>query len=85
MGKQLSDYLNSKGWEIELVQGKELFNAQRVMTMMEKDIDLAFIQNDQAHTRESNDIRTVLPFYPNISYIFYRNMAGKEHHLCRGR
>lgn len=74
MGKQLSDYLNSKGWEIELVQGKELFNAQRVMTMMEKDIDLAFIQNDQAHTRESNDIRTVLPFYPNISYIFYRNM-----------
>lgn len=74
MGKQLSDYLNSKGWEIELVQGKEVFNAQSVMSLMEKDIDLAFIQNDQAHTRESNDIRTVLPFYPNISYIFYRNM-----------
>lgn len=73
VGLELASYLNSVGWEIELVRGSEYFGSKAMSAIIDGDIDLAFIQNDQAHTRESNDIRTVLPLYPTISYIFYRN------------
>jgi len=73
VGLELANYLNTVGWEIELVKGKEYFGSKSMGALITGDIDLAFMQNDQAHTRESNDIRTVLPLYPNINYIFYRS------------
>jgi len=73
VGLELSEYLNSLGWEIQLVEGTEYFGSKALTAIVDKDIDIAFIQNDQAHTRESNDIRTILPLYPNINYIFYRS------------
>ena len=65
-------YLNSIGWKIEVVKGKEVFGSKGITAILDGKIDIAFMQNDQAHTRESNDIRTVLPLYPNINYILYR-------------
>lgn len=73
LGQELANYLNSNGWEIEVVKGKEVYGSKGLVSILDGKVDLAFIQNDQAHTRESNDIRTVLPLYPNINYIFYRN------------
>jgi len=73
VGQELANYLNSIGWEIELVQDSELLGAKSLSALINKEIDLTFIQNDVAHTRESNDIKTILPLYPNISYIFYRD------------
>ena len=72
VGQELAMYLNSIGWKIEVVKGKEVFGSKGITAILDGKIDIAFMQNDQAHTRESNDIRTVLPLYPNISYIFYR-------------
>ena len=72
VGQELAMYLNSIGWKIEVVKGKEVFGSKGIRAILDGKIDIAFMQNDQAHTRESNDIRTVLPLYPNISYIFYR-------------
>ena len=73
VGEELAKYLNSIGWEIELVRGKEYFGSKALSAILDKEIDIAFMQNDQAHTRESNDIHTLLPLYPNINYIFYRD------------
>ncbi|MCG8310931.1 MAG: hypothetical protein MI975_26315 [Cytophagales bacterium] len=73
LGIELADYLNSVGWEIELVKGKQVYGSKGIQALVDKEIDLAFIQNDLAHTRGTNDIRTVIPLFPNISYIFYRN------------
>jgi TRAP-type uncharacterized transport system substrate-binding protein len=73
VGHELAEYLNSVGWEIELVENKEYYGSNALNAIVDKKIDLAFIQNDQAHNRESNDIRTIIPLYPNINYIFYRN------------
>ena len=72
-GTELANYLNSVGWEIDVVVGSAVFGSKSVEAILEGEVDLAFMQNDMAHTRESNDIRTVIPLYPNISYIFYRN------------
>lgn len=73
LGTDLAKYLNSVGWEIELVKGKQALGSKSIQAIIDEEIDIAFIQNDQAHTRESNDIRTIIPLYPNISYIFYRD------------
>ena len=73
IGNDLSIYLNSIGWEIEITNEKSNTGTKQIQALIDKEIDLAFIQNDQAHIRESNDIRTVIPLYPNISYIFYRD------------
>jgi len=72
VGQELAMYLNSIGWKIEVVKGKEVFGSKGIRAILDGKIDIAFMQNDQAHTRESNDIRTVLPLYPNINYILYR-------------
>lgn len=73
IGKDLTSYLNSIGWEIEITNENINTGTKKVQALLDGELDLAFMQNDQAHVRESNDIRTVLPLYPNISYIFYRN------------
>jgi TRAP-type uncharacterized transport system substrate-binding protein len=73
IGKKLAEYLNSIGWEIELVGGTNSYGSKSLQALIDGEIDLAFIQNDLAHTRESNDIKTVIPLFPNISYIFYRD------------
>ncbi len=73
VGLELARYLNSIGWEIEVVKGKQVYGSKSIDAILEGEIDLSFMQNDQAHIREANDIRTILPLYPNISYIFYRN------------
>ena len=78
LGKKLAEYLNTNGWEIELVTGANAYGSNSIQGLIDKDIDLAFIQNDLAHTRESNDIKTVIPLFPNISYIFYRNHLNPE-------
>lgn len=73
VGQDLADYLNSNGWEIEVIKGQEVYGSKNIKSIINHEIDLAFIQNDQAHTIDSKEVRTVLPFYPNISYILYRN------------
>lgn len=75
-GIELSNYLNSLGWKIDTVQGGEAYGSKSIHALLEDEIDMSFIQNDLAHTRESNDIRTVLPLFPNISYIFYRDRVN---------
>jgi len=72
-GQDLANYLNSIGWEIEVIKGPEVYGSQNINSIINHEVDLAFIQNDQAHTIESREVRAVLPFYPNINYIFYRN------------
>ncbi len=78
LGQELADYLNSEGWKIEISEEIEVFGSKSIQAILDKEVDLAFVQNDQAHTRESNEIRTVLPLYPNISYIFYRNQDNPQ-------
>lgn len=78
LGIQLAEYLNTIGWEIELVSGNRVYGSNSIQALIDEDIDLAFIQNDLAHTRESNDIKTVIPLFPNISYIFYRDHLQPE-------
>ena len=73
VGRDLAAYLNDKGWDIEVVDDKDYYGSKALEALVDGNIDLAFMQNDQAHNRESNDIRTVIPLYPNINYIFYRN------------
>ena len=65
VGQELARYLNSIGWEIELVIGKEYFGSKALTAILEGDVDLAFMQNDQAHTRESNDIPKEEFFFNN--------------------
>jgi len=73
VGQELARYLNSNGWEIEVIKGKDVYGSKGISSILDGKVDIAFMQNDQAHTRESNDIRTIFPLYPNINYIFYRN------------
>ena len=73
LGLELAKYLNSVGWEIDVVSGEQFFGAKSIDAILQGKVEIAFMQNDQAHIRESNDVRTVLPLFPNISYIFYRN------------
>jgi len=75
----LADYLNDDGWEIELVKGKEVLGSRSLSQIIDGQIELAFVMNDQAHQQDADVIRTVIPLFPNISYIFYRdhlNPAG---------
>lgn len=72
-GDELADYLNSVGWEIEVIKGNDVYGSKSIPAILQNQVDMAFIQNDQAHTLQSNEVQTVLPVFPNISYIFYRN------------
>ncbi len=36
-------------------------------------MDFAFVPNDLVQDAHSRDIQTVIPLFPNLSYIFYRN------------
>lgn len=73
VGQDLADYLNDHSWNIEIIKGKKLFESNIHDQLINNDLNIAFVLNDQAHKSESSEIRTVLPFYPNISYIFYKN------------
>ncbi len=73
VGEEIAEYLNYNDWEIEILSGGKYFGYSGIKTLQNDEVEMAFNSNDMKHEHSSGDIRTVMPLYPNLSYIFYRN------------
>jgi TRAP-type uncharacterized transport system substrate-binding protein len=87
IAEELKDYLDAHGWRIDLIGGSETSGQENLDQIISGKLDLAFTLNNQAHNNKSDEIRTVLPFFPNVSYIFYRNNLNPQglHDLLNSR
>lgn len=73
VGLAIADHLNSNGWEIEILSGGEYFGVKNnIKALQEGSVDFAFVPNDLVNDGGTMDIKTVLPLFPDLSYIFYR-------------
>ena len=73
VGTEIADYLNINGWEVEVVSGGDYSGSKNIKALQEDLVDFAFVSNDVAFSKDSKSIQTVMPLYPDLSYIFYRN------------
>lgn len=74
VGLKISDYLNKNGWEVEILSGGDYYESKnKIKALQEGLVDFAFVPNDLVQDAHSRDIQTVIPLFPNLSYIFYRN------------
>lgn len=73
VGIELAEYLNKNGWEIEVLSGGDYFGSKNIEALREGKVDFAFVPNDLTQDINTQNIETVTPLYPSLSYIFYRN------------
>lgn len=73
VGTEIADYLNINGWEVEVISGGDYYGSKNIKALQEDLVDFAFVSNDVAFSKNSKSIQTVMPLYPDLSYIFYRN------------
>lgn len=74
VGLKIADYLNNNGWEVEILSGGDYYESKnKIKALQEGLVDFAFVPNDLVQDANSRDIKTVIPLFPNLSYIFYRN------------
>lgn len=78
VGLKIADYLNKNGWEVEILSGGDFYGSNKIKALQEGMVDFAFVPNDQVNEFGSKDIQTVMPLFPNLSYIFYRNEVEPE-------
>ena len=76
-GNDLAEYLNTIGWDVETLVGKEYFGSGNLRAVAEREVDLAFVQNDIALANANNQVQTVIPLFPNVCYIFHK-ASGTE-------
>lgn len=72
VGLEIADYLNKNGWEVEILSGGDYYGSQKTKALQEGLVDFAFVPNDMVNDFVSSDIQTVMPLFPDLSYIFYR-------------
>ncbi|MCK5467468.1 MAG: hypothetical protein KAI99_03135 [Cyclobacteriaceae bacterium] len=73
VGVEIANYLNNNGWEVETISGGDYYGSKNIKVLQEDLADFAFVSNDVAFSKDSKGIQTVMPLYPDLSYIFYRN------------
>ncbi len=73
VGNEIAEYLNEIGWEVEIYSGEEYFGSKNIKAIENNVVDCAFISNDLPHDKNTLDIQTVMPLFPNLCYIFYRD------------
>jgi TRAP-type uncharacterized transport system substrate-binding protein len=73
VGLEIAGYLNNNGWEVEIVSGGDYYGSKNITALQEDLVDFAFVSNDVAFSKNTKSIQTVMPVYPDLSYIFYRN------------
>lgn len=73
VGIEIANYLNDNGWEVEIISGGDYYGSKNIHALQEDLVDFAFVPNDVAFSKNSKSIQTVMPLYPDLSYIFYRN------------
>ena len=73
VGTEIADYLNINGWEVDVVSGGDYSGSKNIKALQQDLVDFAFVSNDVAFSKDSKSIKTVMPLYPDLSYIFYRN------------
>ena len=78
VGKELAGYLNSNGWQMETFPYEGTAGIHQLEPLLQRRCDLSFCLNDNTADLQTDDLRTVLPFYPNVSYIFYRSSINPQ-------
>ena len=73
VGFEIAGYLNKNDWEVEVISGGDYYGSKNIKALQEDLVDFAFVSNDVAFSKNSKSIQTVMPVYPDLSYIFYRN------------
>lgn len=78
VGLEIAGYLNNNGWEVEIFSGGDFYGSKNIKALEDNLVDFAFAPNDVGYSKNSNNIQTVMPVYPDLSYIFYRNNLAPE-------